>query len=266
MVASFYAELDRFAEARTLFEDALGTYRRVFGEQSMQTANAMQYYARTLLTTGPEERRNEHAAEALGLAEHACALIGKGTPGTWNYFNTFALAQHLTGDTEKAIETQKRSLVLLPEEAASRWEYEGRLATYYRSVGRVDDAARVARQRLETLRRLLERGGETPKVLNAYARDLLTIDTPDLRDPAAALPLAERACALAEERGTYGRWKYLDTLALAQHQTGDTAKAIETQRRALGLLPPDYHQQRKEFEQSLAEYQAALAAKPALQP
>ena len=147
-----------------------------------------------------------------------------------------------------------------------RWESEGRLATYYRAAGRMDDAARMARQRLETLRRLMERGGETLKVLNEYARDLLTIEARDLRDPAAALPLAERACALAEERGTYGRWKYLDTLALAQHRTGDTAKAIETQKRALGLIPPEYHQQRKEMEERLAEYEAAPAAQPASAP
>jgi hypothetical protein len=89
----------------------------------------------------------------------------------------------------------------------------------------------------------------------------LTIEAPDLRDPAAALSLAERACALAEERGTYGRWNFLDTLALAQHITGDTGKAIETQRRALGLIPPEYHQQRRQTEQKLAEYEAALAAR-----
>jgi tetratricopeptide (TPR) repeat protein/predicted Ser/Thr protein kinase len=260
MVASFYAELDRFAEARTLFEQALGTYRRVFGEQSMSTAGVMQVYAWSLLTSGPEERRNENAEEGLRLAEGAAALVEKTTPRyPWVWLNTLALAQHMTGDTEKAIETQQQSLVLMPEEEALRWESEGRLATYYRSVGRVDDAARLARQRVETLRRLMERGGERPQVLNDYARDLLTIEAPDLRDPAAALPLAERACALAEERGTYGRWTYLDTLALAQHRTGDTAKAIETQRRALGLIPPEYHQQRKELEERLAEYETALA-------
>jgi hypothetical protein len=48
--------------------------------------------------------------------------------------------------------------------------------------------------------------------------------------------------------------------------TGNTPEAIETQRRALSLLPPDYHQQRKEMEESLAEYEAALAAESALQP
>jgi len=94
----------------------------------------------------------------------------------------------------------------------------------------------------------------------------LTIEARDLRDPAAALPLAERACALAEERGTYRRWNYLDTLALAQHMTGDTPKAIETQKRALALIPPEYHQQRKEMEERLAEHETVLAAQSGLQP
>ncbi len=258
-LAVFYAKIDRFAEARTLSEQALETFRRVFGEQSVVTAQAMLFYASTLLATGPEERRNENAEKALDLAERAGKVAKKDYGLCWDIRDILAQAQHLTGDTEKAIETHQRTLALLPEEEATRYEYEGRLATYYRSVGRVDDAARLARQRLESLRRLMERGGERPLVLNDYARDLLTIEARDLRDPAAALPLAERACALAEERGTYGRWNYLDTLALAQHRTGDTAKAIETQRRALGLIPQEYHQQRKEMEERLAEYEAALA-------
>ena len=78
--------------------------------------------------------------------------------------------------------------------------------------------------------------------------------------PATALSFAERSCALGEEKAPAHRWNYLDTLAIAQHRTGDTAKAIETQRRALGLIPPEYHQQREEFEERLAEYEAALAA------
>ncbi|MEK7730937.1 MAG: tetratricopeptide repeat protein, partial [Planctomycetota bacterium] len=258
-VALAYAKVDRFAEARTLLEEELGTYRRVYGEQSVLTTGAMYMYTWMMLDFGPEERRNQNAAEGLRLAEDACTLLEKGPGASSDILDMLALAQHLTGDTEKAIQTQERTLAHMPEEALLRWEAEGRLATYYRILGRVDDAARLARQRLETLRRLKERGGEHPLVLNEYARDLLTIEARELRDPAGALPLAERACALAEERGTYGRWNYLDTLALAQHRTGDTAKAIETQRRALGLIPPEYHQQRKEFEQRLAEYEAALA-------
>jgi len=259
-LASFYAELDRFAEARALFEEALVTDRRVFGEQGVDTAEALRLYAWILLTTGPEERRQENAQEALGFAERAAAIFENTNPRSpWSRLITLARAQHMTGATEKAIQTQERAFALLPEGHVLRWECEGGLATYYRSVGRVADADRMDRLRLDGLRRLIEGGEESLQVLNDYARDLLTIAAPDLRDPAAALPLAERACALADERETYGRWNYLDTLALAQHRTGDTAKAIETQRRALELIPPEYHQQRKEMQESLAEYEAALA-------
>jgi len=106
-LASSYAELDRFAEARALFEEALATYRRVFGEQSVVTAYAMNDYALILLTFGPEERRNENAGEALGLAERACTLVGKSADADWDSLGILALAQHLTGDTEKASRRRK---------------------------------------------------------------------------------------------------------------------------------------------------------------
>jgi hypothetical protein len=51
---------------------------------------------------------------------------------------------------------------------------------------------------------------------------------------------------------------YLDTLALAQHMTSDTAATIENQRRAIELAPED---EREELNATLAKYEAALAAK-----
>ncbi len=50
---------------------------------------------------------------------------------------------------------------------------------------------------------------------------------------------------------------YLDTLALAQHLTGDTAAAIETEKKALSLLPPDASD-RGDYEAALARFEAAL--------
>ncbi len=49
---------------------------------------------------------------------------------------------------------------------------------------------------------------------------------------------------------------YLDTLALAQHLTGDTAVAIETQKKALLLLPAEAG--RGPYEAALAKFEAAL--------
>ncbi|MEE9128695.1 MAG: hypothetical protein V3T84_01660 [Phycisphaerales bacterium] len=49
----------------------------------------------------------------------------------------------------------------------------------------------------------------------------------------------------------------LDTLALAQFMTGDTAAAIETEKTALSLLPPEAPG-RSDYEAALAKFEAAL--------
>ena len=59
----------------------------------------------------------------------------------------------------------------------------------------------------------------------------------------------------AADGGNLGQ--YLDRLALAQHMNGDTAAAVETQQRAISLMPssdvdPKMHDR-------LAVYEAALA-------
>ena len=52
---------------------------------------------------------------------------------------------------------------------------------------------------------------------------------------------------------------YLDTLSHAQHVTGDTPTAIETQQKALLLLPQGTAG-RSDYEAALARYEAALRA------
>ena len=49
----------------------------------------------------------------------------------------------------------------------------------------------------------------------------------------------------------------LDTLALAQHLTGDTAAAIKTEKKALSLLPADAPG-RGDYEAALARFEASL--------
>ncbi len=57
----------------------------------------------------------------------------------------------------------------------------------------------------------------------------------------------------------------LHTLALAQHLTGDTPAAIETEKKALSLLAPNAP--RGNYEAALARFEAALKeAEPAEEP
>ena len=79
-----------------------------------------------LLPREPADLRGP--AVALTAATKAAELPGGTNPG---FLYTLALAYHLTGDTEKARETQHRAISLLPPgESPLRSELEMRLAEY----------------------------------------------------------------------------------------------------------------------------------------
>ncbi len=62
---------------------------------------------------------------------------------------------------------------------------------------------------------------------------------------------------LADELSDHGSDAILDTLALAYHRTGHTARAIENQKKAHALLPTG-SEYRTAFERQLATFEKAL--------
>ena len=98
--------------------------------------------------------------------------------------------------------------------------------------------------------------------LNAYAWELLTIEPADLRDPAAALLIAQKAV----EKSGGKEPAILDTLAKAWFDTDDAAKAVETLETAVSLLPPGDSALRTELEANLATYRAATTQPAAGEP
>ena len=132
------------------------------------------------------------------------------------------------------------------------------LATAYDHLERHDEALPLWHELLELQ---IARAGSPDadaNTLNAVAWTLLTHDIDELRDATQSLAYAERACALEEAAAGGSLWQYLDTLALAQHMTGDSAAAVETQKRAISLMPsPDAD---PDMPKRLAEYEAALGA------
>ncbi len=89
--------------------------------------------------------------------------------------------------------------------------------------------------------------------LNSYSWYLLTCGPAKMRNPKKALGLATKAVKKSEGKSA----GILDTLALAYYQTGDTAKALETQRKAVALLPPGDSTLRVGLEARLAEFEKA---------
>jgi len=118
--------------------------------------------------------------------------------------------------------------------------------------------ARSATSRgLAIARDLADRAAATPDELSQYALALLTCAPADLRDQTTALQTAKQAVEKSGERDP----KSLDILAQAYFQTGDSAQAIEAEKRALSLLRAPQAQQnalplRQKFENQLAKFES----------
>jgi WD40 repeat protein/tetratricopeptide (TPR) repeat protein len=130
---------------------------------------------------------------------------------------------------------------------------------YYRGNVRQEWAKSDPSQRRARLKSAEEDFGQAVELwpagwdaFNARAWFLLTCEEEDLRDPKAALPLAERAVELTQGKNA----AVLDTLALALFRNGQVERAIENQRKALGLLGSG-DPSRKEMEARLKEFEAA---------
>jgi tetratricopeptide (TPR) repeat protein len=129
------------------------------------------------------------------------------------------------------------------------------LVDAYLGLGRGDDALPLQREVLSLELVSADSESTSANELNSAAWTLLTFVDENLRDPERALGYSQRAVAMEEESGGTLSWAFLDTLALAQHKTGNTTGAIETQRRALALMPAGAS---PEVAQHLAEYEATL--------
>jgi tetratricopeptide (TPR) repeat protein len=131
----------------------------------------------------------------------------------------------------------------------------GGLAKLTRSMGRLNESRAYQMRLLRIQKTQADRPEADPRDVSSYARSLLTAELKALRDPRQALAYATRAVELT--KGTDAR--ALDVQALAQHMTGDHARAITTEERALSLAQGD-SALRRELEARLATLKGAPRA------
>jgi tetratricopeptide (TPR) repeat protein len=113
--------------------------------------------------------------------------------------------------------------------------------------------AKASFERAMELRRIAALSPDaSARAKNAYAWSLLTSEIPELRRPNEALEQAVQANQMTE----YGHPTYLDTLALAYSRNGRVHEAVDTQRKAVSILP-QHSQLKEEFSSRLAEYETA---------
>ncbi len=205
-------------------------------------------------------RHAEAETVGLKLLELERRVLGEEAEGTLGTMTNLGHLYDATGRYQDAVRMYETSLpiklrVLGPQHPWTQAAMKG-LAGAYMHLGRRDEAVSLLREIAQLSAAALDKPDAGAQALNEGAWTLLTHELEELRDPAKALGYARRACAFEETSKGGWLWGYLDTLALAQYRTGDTAAAVQTERRAISLMPPA--QADPEMPQRLAEYEAAL--------
>jgi tetratricopeptide (TPR) repeat protein len=132
------------------------------------------------------------------------------------------------------------------------------LGRAYERAGRHDEALAMYRLSLRDLPSTPEDADGSRSVLFAVGW-LLTRDMDEIQDPALAVEFAQRAVDVAQAENARDTYKMLDLLALARHQAGDTAEAIEAQQRAIEALPERVPQGlRAKYKAHLSTYEDAM--------
>jgi len=124
-------------------------------------------------------------------------------------------------------------------------------------AGKKEPARAMTQTALDGLRQLAERPGARWPDHKDYAWFLLSAPAAELRNPEEA----RRHAGLSVDKGGGSDPSAIFTLALAHDAAGDRKSAIDTARRALGLLPPGGSSHtREEIAESLKLWEAAAGA------
>jgi len=255
-LALVYADQGEFAKAEELHLRTVELRRRVLGREHPNTLVSMNNLSNLYVLLGRIAEAEQLDLETLAIRrrslgpEHPDTLIsmnnlgelyrdsGRYTEAEALFRDALQVRLRVTGFARRETDRVRRNLIEL-----------------YRMQERTEDARPLIVDMLAAARENAEREDAHATELNDAARQLLTVEPSELRDPAAALGFARRACAQEEQHGGAELWDYLDTLALAWHMNGDTATAIETEKKAISLLPLE-SPERSALERNLAAYES----------
>ena len=249
----FYRFRGRYDEAGKLFEEALETRKRFRGEEHGDTADAKAVLG---FLRGKQGRYDEAERLYLEALETRRRIYGEDHAESLSAMRELAWVYQQAG---RHSEAERMLLDSLEAWERVHGEYHWgtffaleRLVDLYRETGGQELRPR-ARDLARRRKDLAEGPDARAAAKNECARLLLTIEPADLREPAEALRLALEANRMAGHANA----GYMNTLALAYYLTGDTAKALETQRKAIALLHTG-DQWRPEFERRLTEFEASM--------
>jgi serine/threonine protein kinase/tetratricopeptide (TPR) repeat protein len=219
---------------------------------------------------GDVERGLPEMQRALGLSQQLAAANPQ-SPGAQR---PVATASGLIGDIlvlsgryREAADSFRTALQMSEKLATAdpgNGQYQRDLSTYLARLadadarsGEMNEARILTRKALAVLRPMVDRGDASEVDLFQYAWILLTTRCAELRNARSARAYAERLVEITTGQDS----RTLDLLARAYAAAGQRAQAVETEGRALDLLPADSPSDlRSELEGNLADFRSGLAA------
>lgn len=242
-----------YAAAEPLYRQALDMNRKLLGQEHPSVAINIINLAALLREKGEYSAATSLFREALQMQ---LKLLGNEHPDVLQSMRTLADLLNEQGEYAEAEDLLRRALDLrrnlLGVHHPDTLRSASVLAAFLFQRGKIDDARSVRAERIAAMRDLAEQPQATAMHVNNYAWDLLTCLPADLRDPPEGLRQSLRASELSGGNNP----TILDTVAVAYEATGDIDLAIETQRKALSLLPARATALRADLESRLVNYLA----------
>jgi len=179
------------------------------------------------------------------------SFVGDCQHGTANSLDSVGVTLAHLGRWEEAEEAYREALSLHREALGEAFVPLGTVRGLVETMaarGKAEDARPLAIELLETRRQAAERTQSDAYILNCYARELLTIQPVDLRDPIKGLEYAQLAFSASDDTYHYSRY----TLALALEANGRRDEAVAMLRRALIHIPIELSYERSFYEGELS--------------
>jgi len=225
----------RLSDALELLRQSTASSRRVLGDRHPATLQSMEALGHILGLKGEFAQSLAIHREALRLNRE---LYGEDHFATAQSLYCLGMALAWTGRHAEAEACLRKSVATFQSRSHDSPPPVGPLRALVMELGALDrgeEARPFAEELLAHLREGAEAEDTDAYHLNCYARALLTVEPPDLRDPPRALKYALKAYDMCTDAYYYNRYM----LALAHEANGDIDSAIAMAQRAVAVVPEE---------------------------